>query len=206
MPKGPPPKPSAIRVLEGNPGHRPIIEEARVGSQVLTAASFPPPEGLPKKPAAVWQEIVPELVEIGLVRSLDSTILEALCRAVARAREAEEILDADGLLIEGARGRVTNPAHRIARDSWALALRIAGDYGLTAVARLRVGAAVLHQRSLAEELESWLDLPDEYETIEGEAVEVEPGLRGVLAELEEAPKAKPKAKPKRKRPAKKSAS
>jgi hypothetical protein len=80
------------------------------------------------------------------------------------------MLDAGGLIGEGARGLVPHPATRIARDSWALALRIAGEYGLTAVARLRVGAAVLHQRTLAEELREWLNADE----IEGEAVEVEP--------------------------------
>jgi P27 family predicted phage terminase small subunit len=199
--KGPPPKPAAIRVLEGHAGHRPIIEEARVGEAIVLAENFPPPAGLSEKPAAVWSEIVPELVEIGLVRSIDATVLEALCRAVSRAREAEAMLDADGLIIEGARGMVAHPAQRIARDSWAIALRIAGEYGLTAVSRLRVGAAALQQKSLAEELRAWLDVDE----IEGEAVEVEPGLRAELAELDEEDEA-PKPKPKRKRPAKKPAS
>jgi P27 family predicted phage terminase small subunit len=179
--KGRPPKPAPIRRLEGHAGHRPIIEGARVGSAIALPEEFPPPESLPEKPAAVWREVVPELVEIGLVRSIDATVLEALCRAVSRAREAEAILDADGLIVEGARGMVPHPAQRIASSSWALALRIAGEYGLTAVARLRVGAAVLQQKSLAEELRAWLDVDE----IEGEAVEVEPGIREVLGELDE---------------------
>jgi hypothetical protein len=58
------------------------------------------------------------------------------------------------------------PAYRVWRDSWTLALKIAGEYGLTAVTRICVGAAVLHQRSLAEELLRALDAPDEPDVIE----------------------------------------
>lgn len=194
---GPPPKPAAIKRRDGNPGRRPIVDEARVGSMVARVEDFPAPASLPESAANVWREIVPEVVELGLVRSVDTTALEALARAVARAREAEALLDRDGVVIEGARGNlVAHPAERIARDSWALALRIAGEYGLTAVARLRVGAAVLHQRSLADELLSVLDGPDEPDVIA-----VEPaGIVEVLAELDD--EDEPKPKPRRKTAAK----
>jgi P27 family predicted phage terminase small subunit len=180
MATGRTPKPPAIRRREGNAGHRPIIDEARVGSAVACVDDFPPPVGLPDSPAAVWREIMPELVEIGLVRSIDATVLEALCRAVARARDAEAMLDRDGLVIDGVRGGlVPHPASRIARDCWALALRISGDYGLTAVSRLRLGAAVLHQRSLAEELREALDGPDD-------VIELAPtSVREALADLDD---------------------
>jgi P27 family predicted phage terminase small subunit len=153
------PKPPAIRRREGNAFKRPIVDEARVGSAVATADAFAAPDYL--RPAvAVWNEIAPELVEIGLVRPVDTTAVEAMCDAVATAREAREILEAEGCVISGHRGSVVYPAYRVWRDSWTLALRVAGEYGLTAAARLRVGAAVLHQRSLADELREALDCPD----------------------------------------------
>jgi P27 family predicted phage terminase small subunit len=136
------------------------VDEARVGKAVVAVDEFQPPERLGDAAAAVWREIVPELVEIGLVRSIDATALEALCDAVAMARTARAMIDAEGFVARGDRGSVVHPAYRVWRDSWTLALKIAGEYGLTAVARIRVGAAVLHQRSLAEELLDALDSPE----------------------------------------------
>lgn len=195
---GPPPKPAAIRRRDGNPSKRPIPDEARIGVVVSTAGAFVAPPGLPAEVAAVWAEFVPELVEIGMVRSIDALMLESLCRHVARAREADAYLDALGLhrsaapvamcrvhvelgasiaeadgceacaherdappmpafMHQGHRGATVHPAARVARDSWAAALKLASEYGMTAVGRLRVGAAVLQQKSLAAELKEALD-------------------------------------------------
>jgi P27 family predicted phage terminase small subunit len=146
------------------------VDEARVGSAIDVAAKFPPPVWLGDDAAAVWNEVVPELVEIGLVRSIDVTALEALCEAVAMARAAKAMIDDEGFVARGDRGSVVHPAYRVWRDSWSLAVKLAGEYGLTAVGRLRVGAAVLHQRSLADELREFLDEPDDRDVIEATPV------------------------------------
>lgn len=170
---GPPPKPGAIRRLEGNPGKRPIPEEPRIGSMVVEVHEFPAPATLPDKVADVWDEVVPDLVAIGLVRSIDATMLEAMCRAIARARECEAIIDDEGVMIDGHRGSVIHPAFRVAERSWKTALTIARDYGMTAVGRLKVGAAVLQQKSLADELRDALDGPASPEEVSLEARLVE---------------------------------
>ena len=88
---GPPPKPPALRRRDGNPSTRPIVDEPRVGSAVDAPHAFAAPECLRPAAVGVWNEIVPELVEIGLVPSVDTTAVEAMCDAVATAREAREI-------------------------------------------------------------------------------------------------------------------
>jgi P27 family predicted phage terminase small subunit len=137
------------------------VDEARIGSAIDEVEEFPPPSWLGDDAAAVWREIVPELVEIGLVRSIDATALEAMCEAVAMARAAKAMIDDEGFVARGDRGSVVHPAYRVWRDSWTLAMKLAGEYGLTVVGRLRVGAAVLHQRSLADELREVLDVPED---------------------------------------------
>lgn len=191
------PKPAAIRRREGNPGKRPIYDEARVGSAVARSSDFPAPAHLPESAVAVWNEVVPELAELGLVRSIDASMIEALARAVARAREAEQALDDDGLFMPGSRGgMVAHPAAKIAADQWKLALRIAESYGMTAIGRLRVGAAVLQQKSLADELRDFFDSADDADVIDVEPVAA---IEDVLAELDDPPKParrKPAAKKK----------
>lgn len=166
---GPPPKPAAIRRRDGNPAKRPIPDEVRVGEMVVH--ELPAPAHLPAYVAAVWDEFVPDLVAIGLVRSIDATVLEALCRFVARAREADDIVDDEGFIVEGHRGQTVHPAARVSKDCWNAATKIASEYGMTAVGRLKVGAAVLQQKSLADELRGALDGTGDAD-VEGELAKV----------------------------------
>lgn len=177
------PKPAALRRLEGNAGKRPIVEEARVGDAISAASVPEPPDYLPEQAADVWREILPEIAEVGLARTIDLPVLEALCVHVAIAREAMAALTEDGRISLAALVTTTEkgtpvvaPEHRIYRDSWREAMAIAEHYGLTPISRTRLGIAAMQARSLAEELRDALSGDD---VIEGEAVEVVEPLRAI---------------------------
>lgn len=174
-------KPAAIRELEGGRtiSHRRQPVEATIGSPVDTVLgdSLDAPDHLPVEVIEVWNEIVPTLVEVGLARTVDVFMLEALCTHVAIARAAMTkiagdggTLDVEALVARTSKGvPVVSPWHRIFRDAWRDALKIAEHYGLTPTARTRLGIAALQQKSLAEQLRSIMDTtPD---AIDGEAVE-----------------------------------
>ena len=110
------------------------------------------PSDLPTSVVVVWNSVAPSLIEHGIISKVDLPLVEAYCRAVARAREAEAILDAQGPIIEGKRGSVVHPAFRVARDSWALASALAEKLGLDPTGRTRLGLAKLQGASLASEL------------------------------------------------------
>lgn len=138
------------RRREGNPGKRPLPEPVLAAGRIAPAA----PESLPTAARAVWTTIVPTLDRVGLLDGIDALALEGLCVLVARAREAREILDRDGVLLQH-NGRVSvHPAFRVERDAWQAFLRFAEQYALTPVARTRLGLAELQRRSLADELEA----------------------------------------------------
>ena len=72
--RGPPPKPTSIRVLEGVPGHRPLANEPQ----------YQP--GIPKRPAGmsagarkVWDTLVSEMAVSRVLRSVDALALVQLC-------------------------------------------------------------------------------------------------------------------------------
>lgn len=179
--RGRKPKPAALREREGGSevSHRPEAPEAAVGValDVANGDTLPAPDYLPAEAVAVWDEIVPALVEVGLARSVDVPALEALTTHVAIARAALAKLTSSGTLSIEAfvdytdKGvPVVSPYHRIYRDSWREALKLAEHYGLTPISRTRLGIAALQQKSLAEELRRIMDDPGS-DTIDGEATE-----------------------------------
>jgi P27 family predicted phage terminase small subunit len=90
--KGRKPKPTALKVLEGNPGKRPL------------PTNEPKPAPLaPKHPAWLhrdakkeWKRVAPQLERLGLLTSLDMAALAGYCQAYARYKEAEEFLNKHG--------------------------------------------------------------------------------------------------------------
>lgn len=212
--RGRKPKPPAVRRLEGNPGKRPIHDEAKIGTAVAEVDEFAAPATLHPKAVVVWNEIVPDLVEVGLVRTIDATVLEALCTHVAIARVATERLgdDLDDYLDVTEKGTpVVSPHFRVFRDSWAAAVKLAEQYGLTPIGRLRLGVAALKQKTLAEELRAALDGDEDDDVVEDGEASIDDEVAALDAEeIEEAEfevvepeseKAKPA--PKKKAPAKK---
>ena len=129
MKPGPPPKPTRLRVLEGNPSKRPLHTNEPM-----------PRQGAPDKPddlspvaSEEWDRIVPELDRLGILSPLDRTMLVVYCEAVEIYTLALAKVRESGVLIKGARGseRVKNPALQIVRD-FASMIRVFGsDLGLT---------------------------------------------------------------------------
>lgn len=182
--RGRKPKPAALREREGGSSisHRPEAPEAAVGRALDVAAgdALPAPDYLPVEVVGVWNELVPSLIEVGLARTVDVPSLEALCSHIAIARLALEHLERDGHLDLEAMVAVTDkgtpvvsPYHRIYRDSWREALKLAEHYGLTPISRTRLGIAALQQRSLAEQLR---EVMGDGDVVDGEVVAETEGL------------------------------
>ena len=82
--RGPKPKPTILKILEGNPGRRP-----------LNTAEPKPPSGLPPCPAALtgrsrelWDQIGTPLAECGILTQIDGLALEQLIAAYVEWCEA----------------------------------------------------------------------------------------------------------------------
>src|SRR5690606_5520585 len=94
--RGPPPKPSHLKLVAGNPGRRPLPPDE------------PQPEvAAPKCPSHLkgearreWKRIAPELVELGVLARVDRAALAAYCQTYARWVEAEEVIADDGLIMD----------------------------------------------------------------------------------------------------------
>jgi P27 family predicted phage terminase small subunit len=144
---GPPPTPSYLKLLRGNPGRRRVPPEPQpeIAPECPAPPSFLGPYGREE-----WQRVGPGLHAVGLLTVLDVMPLAAYCNAYQTWRTAVEVLDrmaqtnplTGGLLIKTTDGNPRrNPVMKIAADSANAMLRYAGEFGLTPVARSRLGAA-----------------------------------------------------------------
>ena len=133
--RGPPPEPTSLRLLKGNPGRRPINghepkpAKARKGARRV-------PSSLPPAGKALWHKLVPELERLNLLTKIDDATLHGACLSYARALEAGALVKKQGLTIITDKGFVIqHPAVSIERNSWAAWLRFATQFGLTPSAR-----------------------------------------------------------------------
>jgi P27 family predicted phage terminase small subunit len=144
---GPPPTPTVLRLLRGNPSKRPIKAEPQPAI----------PDGMPEPPPHLgayaldeWWSVGPELHRIGLLTALDLQTFGAYCQAVHHFRTANERLNAmaendpvmRGLVVKTRNGGVTeNPLVLMARWAANDMLAYASHFGLTPAARARIASA-----------------------------------------------------------------
>lgn len=89
--RGPLPKPSALKLLEGNPGKRPLDLSAGVNPRVEVPSA---PSHLGKDAKKEWKRITPLLEELGLISGLDRAALALYCQAQGRLSELETAFNA----------------------------------------------------------------------------------------------------------------
>ena len=101
------------------------------------------PADLPEEARPYWRQLAPRLRSVGLLTPIDVVAFGDLCLCLARTAEAELDVSARGLLIQGERGLVKNPAIQIGRDYRAQAMRLMARFGMTPSDRsgLAVGTA-----------------------------------------------------------------
>lgn len=87
--RGPPPKPTAIRELEGNPGKRPLNKFEPRPPKISTVA---PPEWLSDIGKLYWARLVPMLSRMGVLTEADLPLLERYCDALSDWHSYREFL------------------------------------------------------------------------------------------------------------------
>ena len=136
--RGRKPKPTALKILEGNPGKRPLNENEPV-----------PPKGSVKCPSWLepeakkeWKRLAPSLEAMGVLTQVDLTAFAGYCQAYARWREAEEFLTQHGSIFKTPSGYVQQvPQVSIAQQNLKIMQSFCSEFGLTPATRARIIAA-----------------------------------------------------------------
>lgn len=88
------PKPTALKLLEGNRGKRPINKDEPKPRPVAPKR----PEWLPAEGKREWERVAPELERMGLLTVVDGAALASYCIAWSQVVKAQEKLTRDGLI------------------------------------------------------------------------------------------------------------
>lgn len=133
-----PAKPTALKLLQGNPGQRPLNTNEPMPPD---GELLPPDYWATDDPEAraEWDRIVPALVKMRLATMADRTALVGYCEQWSLYLRASALVRSEGLLIVGQKGNdVRNPAVQIARDALSMVKSFCTEFGLTPSARSRI--------------------------------------------------------------------
>lgn len=133
--RGPIPKPTALRVIEGNPGKRPLPPNEP--KPMVAAPSCP--KHLKPKAKAEWRRISKQLLKLGLLTQVDRAVLAAYCQSWARWVEAEEEVAKRGDVVATTKGNwIQNPYLSVANKAREAMTKLAAEFGMTPSSRTRV--------------------------------------------------------------------
>jgi P27 family predicted phage terminase small subunit len=129
------PIPTNLKLLHGNPGKRPIIQDDLAPEISIPCA----PDHLSEDALAEWHRITAELELLGLLSQMDRSALAAYCQCYGRWAEAERGIKGSGLITETTNGNVIqNPLVGIANTAMQLMKSFLVEFGMTPSARAKV--------------------------------------------------------------------
>jgi phage terminase small subunit len=154
MPRGPKPKPPALRIAEGKPGHRPLPATPRVAP----VEEMPePPSDLSEVGQMAWNLVGGGLHSVGHLQAPYLPLLRLFAQACDLADQAWRELSEQELARKGARGGGANPLVKLWRDAAGTARALGEQLGASPVAMARLGLAQVRGMSLAQELQARKD-------------------------------------------------
>jgi P27 family predicted phage terminase small subunit len=134
--RGRKPKPTILKVLDGNPGRRPLNDrepESAPGTPVR-------PDWLDAEAQAEWDRVTGELTDMGLLTLADRAALAAYCTAWSRWVEAEAMVKKFGMIVKSPeRGfPMKSPYLSIADQALETMRKLMIEFGLTPSSRSRI--------------------------------------------------------------------
>lgn len=149
--RGPAKTPTALRVLKGETRPSQINRDAPEPAAVLPTK----PEGMSEPAIRVWDRIMRDYAQTGVLTAVDTDIFRAYCEAVVRYEHSAQLLERSGPLVRGARQGelVKNPLHQVVRDNADLMRAMARELGFTPAAR--AGLKVSDREKTEDPFEAW---------------------------------------------------
>ena len=126
---GPKPKPTSLKLLQGNPGHQKLPQNEPKPRPITPEV----PEYLNSDGIRRWNELLPELEMMGTLTIVDGDILGRYCHGFQRLLEAEAGIADEHVCARGTGGQMLSP--------WVAERNRAFDDMGKAAAQLGIGAA-----------------------------------------------------------------
>lgn len=135
---GPPPLPTSIRRLRGNPGKQPLPKPGEEPEPAALVALGDPPEFIGEHGAREWRRVGPVLIELGLLTEADLAAFTTYCAQLQILVTSMLDIQARGMTIQGARGEVRNPSLASMAAASTTMLAICKEFGMTPSSRSRI--------------------------------------------------------------------
>ena len=134
-------KPTALKILEGNPGKRPLPKNEPKPAPVVKVPA--PPDWLNKEAKELWKDLAPKLERIGLLTEVDLATFATGCQAWGKHVEMERYLKKHGETYfytnkAGEENEVKRPQVLIGKEAFDRFYKIMGEFGLSPGSRTRI--------------------------------------------------------------------
>lgn len=142
----PKPRPTKMKLLEGNPGRRPIPSGE---PQPPVSFKVPaPPKHLSKSAKKEWKDISKKLHRLGLLTEIDYSALALYCQSYGRWVDAEEKLLQTSMVVKTSNGNpIHNPYLSIANTAMRDCHTYLTEFGMTPSSRSKVTATKQEKKS-----------------------------------------------------------
>lgn len=138
-------KPTALKILQGNPGKKPLNDSEPIPPQGIPE----PPKWMSKTAKQGWAEIAPVLHEMGVLTMADGIALQGLCVAYANWVDAVKYIDKNNPTYEvtlsqrvtdaeSATRELPRPQVAIANSEWEKVSKMLAKFGMTPSDRSKI--------------------------------------------------------------------
>ena len=132
---GPPPTPTQLKIVSGNPGRRALNKNEPKPKTATKRA----PAGLSKAALKHWHTVAKHLTEARILTELDKPALILYCEAWARWRDATDEVQKRGMLVKAPSGYpMQNPYLAIANKAFEQMQKMLVEFGMTPASRSRI--------------------------------------------------------------------
>lgn len=129
------PVPTYLKVLEGNPGKRPINKK-----EPLPKLNIPPcPAHLSQSAKAEWKRITQRLLKLKVISDLDKAALAGYCHYYGELSGLTKDVRAEGYTVTTDKGNIVqNPKVGALNTAYNMMLKFGVEFGLTPSSRSRL--------------------------------------------------------------------
>ena len=131
------PKPTAVKVLEGNPGKRSLNTQEPQPRKKAPRC----PVWLEEEAKKEWKRMAKQMEQLGILTEVDMAAFAGYCQAYARWKEAEKFITQHGSIVKTPSGYWQQvPQVSIAQTYLKIINKFCEQFGLTPAARSRIVA------------------------------------------------------------------
>jgi P27 family predicted phage terminase small subunit len=139
---GRPPKPTALKLLAGNPGKRPMNPSEPTPEAVSPLKIPAPPKVLDAEGKREWKRVALELAKSGLLTTIDRAALTGYCQSWSQWIEAVCTVRKEGAIVKTPNGfPVQSPWLAIQNKASDQMKKYLVEFGMTPASRSRIHVA-----------------------------------------------------------------